>query len=239
MIETVYNKYNGLIVDDKTLPDSSEEFKSEIIRIIDSSGNKDLLWIKIPIEKSEFIPILTKLDFEFHHCDDKNLMLIKKLSQDPVIPTTKNFIVGVGAIVIDKGKLLVVKDRFSLGYKLPGGHIDKNESIKDALKREVVEETGIIIEFESIIIIGHFPNGQFGESDLYIVCTAKALSEEITINDLSEIVEARWIAPNDFINSDEVNVYNKSVVKAAITNKELKLTEQKIKLKIPDGEVFF
>ena len=239
MIETVYNKYNGLIVDDKMLSDSSEEFKSEIIRIIDSSGNKDLLWIKIPIEKSEFIPILTKLDFEFHHCDDKNLMLIKKLSQDPVIPTTKNFIVGVGAIVIDKGKLLVVKDRFSLGYKLPGGHIDKNESIKDALKREVVEETGIIIEFESIINIGHFPNGQFGESDLYIVCTAKALSEEITINDLSEIVEARWIAPNDFINSDEVNAYNKSVVKAAITNKELKLTEQKIKLKIPDGEVFF
>jgi len=239
MIETVYDKYNGLIVNNKALPDSSEEFKSEIIRIIDSSRNKELLWIKIPIEKSEYIPILTKLDFEFHHCDEKNLMLIKKLNQSSFIPTAKNFIVGVGAIVINKGKLLVIKDKFSVGYKLPGGHIDKHESIKDALKREVVEETGINIEFESIINIGHFRNGQFGESNLYIVCTAKALSEKITINDLSEISIAEWIVPTDFLNSKEVNAYNKSVVQAAITNKELKLKEQKIKLKIPDGEVFF
>lgn len=239
MIETACNKYNGLIVDNKTLPNSSEEFESEILRIIASSRNKELLWIKIPIEKSEYIPILTKLDFEFHHCDEKNLMLIKKLCQSPVIPTTKNFIVGVGAIVINKGKLLVIKDRFSAGYKLPGGHIDKNESIKDALKREVDEETGINIEFESIINIGHFRNGQFGESNLYIVCTAKALSEKITINDLSEIVKAKWIDPTDFLNSNEVNAYNKSVVQAAITNKELKLKEQKIKLKVSDGEIFF
>jgi 8-oxo-dGTP diphosphatase len=233
-MEIKYEIYDGVIIDNTTLPFKKEDFKNEIVRLIESSKTKKLIWISIPIEKSNFIPILTNLDFEFHHCDEKNLILIKKIALNSVVPTTKNFIVGVGAIVISEGQLLVIKDRFSTGYKLPGGHIDKNESIKNAVKREVYEETGINIEFESIVNIGHFRNGQFGESNLYIVCTAKAFSKNIVINDSSEIAEARWIAPEDFLKSEDVNSYNKSVVEAAINNKELKLTEQKIKLLLSD-----
>jgi 8-oxo-dGTP diphosphatase len=239
MIEIIENKYDGIIVDNTTLPKTKDGFKKEIIRLIESLKNKKLLWVKIPIEKSDFIPILTNLDFEFHHCDEKNLMLVKKLAQGSIIPTSKNYIVGIGAIVLDEGQLLVIKDRFSIGYKLPGGHIDKNESIKNAVKREVYEETGVKVEFESILNIGHFRNGQFGESNLYIVCTAKALSKEITIYDSSEIAEAKWIKYEDFLNSEDTNNYNKSVVKAAIDNVDLKLTEQHIKLKVSGGEVFF
>ncbi len=239
MIKTIDNKYEGVIADTKTFPDNKKSFKKEVLQLLESLENKKLLWVKIPIEKSDFIPVLTKLDFEFHHCDEKNIMLLKKLSPLAVVPTSKNYIVGVGAIVFYKGKLLVVKDRFYSGYKLPGGHVDKYESIKNAVKREVYEETGIKIEFESIINIGHFKNGQFGESNLYIVCTAKALSKKITVNDSFEIVEAKWIDPEFFLQSECVNVYNKQVVKAAIENKELKLVEQVIRLKVPESEVFF
>ena len=239
MIVTIDNRYDGVIIDNSSLPQTKDEFKKEVVRLIDNLKNKKTLWIKIPIEKSDLIPILTSLDFEFHHCDERNLMLIKKMVADAIVPTTKNYIAGVGAIVFDEGRLLVIKDRISSGYKLPGGHIDKNESIINAVKREVYEETGINIEFESIINIGHFRNGQFGESNLYIVCTAKALSKEISINDSNEIKEARWMLPEDFLNSENVNNYNKSVVKAALSNKELKLTEQQLKLKVADCEVFF
>ncbi len=239
MIEIFENKYDGITVDSSTLPVQKDEFKKEITRLIESLENKKLLWVKIPIDKSDFIPILTGLDFEFHHCDERNLMLVKRLTQDSIVPTTKNYIVGVGAIVFNEGELLVIKDRFSAGYKLPGGHIDKNESIIAAVKREVYEETGVNIEFESIVNIGHFKNGQFGEDNLYIVCTAKALTKEIAINDPSEIAEARWIAPVDFLKSDDVNNYNRSVVEAALNNTELKLVERKIKLRVADGEVFF
>lgn len=228
-----------MIVDNSTLPENKYQFKKEIIRLIESITDKKLVWIKIPVEKSDFIPVLTNLNFEFHHCDERNLMLVKKMSPYSIVPTTKNYIVGVGAIVINDGQLLVVKDRFSPGYKLPGGHIDKNESIKEAVKREVFEETGINIEFESIVNIGHFKNGQFGESNLYIVCTAKSFSKNITINDASEITEAKWMSPEDFLKSEDTNIYNKSVVKAAVNNKELKLTEQHIQLKAAGGEVFF
>lgn len=77
MIEISNNAYDGVIVNNATLPPNKDEFKKEIVRLIQSLTNKKLLWISIPIEKSDFIPILTDLDFEFHHCDEKNLILIK------------------------------------------------------------------------------------------------------------------------------------------------------------------
>jgi hypothetical protein len=54
----------------------------------------------------------------------------------------------------------------------------------------VFEEIGIHVEFEPIVNIGHFRNGLFGESNLFIVFTAKALSDKISGNDLSEIAES-------------------------------------------------
>ena len=78
MIEIVNNKYDGVIVDNTTLPDKKDIFQKEILRLIEQLNNKKLLWIKIPIEKSDFIPILANLDFEFHHCDEKIYCLLKK-----------------------------------------------------------------------------------------------------------------------------------------------------------------
>lgn len=239
MIKISENQYKGIIVDHESLPENRTELITAIERLLASKHDKNLVWIKIPIEKAALIPEFTLLGFEFHHCDERNLMLVKKINPEAFVPATKNYIVGVGAIVFHEHKLLVIKDRFSTGYKLPGGHIEKNESIKEALAREVFEETGINIRFESIVNIGHFRNGQFGESNLYLVCTAQALSYEIKIHDESEILDAMWISPVAFLESEEVNAYNKSVVEAAINNKELKLTEQQVKLRSANGEIFF
>lgn len=231
------DRYGGVTIDNTTLPETNEQFKKELSEIIESANGKKLLWIKLPIENSSFIPILTNLDFNFHHCDEKELMLVKKLIENPVVPTAKNYTLGVGAIVRDGDKILVIKEALGRGYKLPGGHIDDNEKIKDALKREVHEETGIEIEFESIVNIGHFTQGQFGESNLYVVCTAKALSKEIHIYDTSEIVDAQWMKIDEYLALEETNNYNRSVVEAAV-NGGVKLQNRDLKLNFP-GEVFF
>lgn len=53
----------------------------------------------------------------------------------------------VRAIVLNKeGKALLVK--YAGLYMLPGGKIDKGETEEDALKREVLEESGIEIDIE-------------------------------------------------------------------------------------------
>jgi 8-oxo-dGTP diphosphatase len=237
MLTYTEDRYNGISVETNNVCLSEADFKREIEQLIDILKDKKLLWVKVCIEQSVFIPVLTRLGFEFHYCDERSVMLVKKLVMDAYVPTSRNYIVGVGAVIINNEQLLVIKDKFSPGYKLPGGHIDKNESIKAALKREVMEETGVEVELESIMNIGHFNAGQFGESNLYFVCTARALSHDISINDADEIMEALWMDIDDFLNHEEVNKYNKKVVEAAINNCCLKLTEQEVELRIP-GEMF-
>lgn len=59
-------------------------------------------------------------------------------------------IVSVGGLIEnDEGKILMLKspDR---GWEIPGGQVEEGESLTDALKREVKEETGIDIEVGSL-----------------------------------------------------------------------------------------
>lgn len=239
MLQITEDTYNGVIVETSSLPQSLDEFTAELELLVQSISSKSLLWIQIPIEKSELVPILTQHGFVFHNCEQTYIMLVKKLQNNAIIPTTKNYIVGVGAIVFHANTILVVQDVLSNSYKLPGGHIEKNESIQQALQREVFEETGVHVQFESIVNIGHFRHGQFGESNLYIVCTAKPVNTTIAIQDIAEIREARWLAIDEFLESKTANMYNKSVVTAALSNVNLKLTLQDITLKVRDAEVFF
>jgi 8-oxo-dGTP diphosphatase len=56
----------------------------------------------------------------------------------------------VRAIVVDKGKILLIKrsskDSSGAGiWEIPGGKIDSGDEINVAIEREVLEETGLII----------------------------------------------------------------------------------------------
>ncbi len=239
MIKLITDRYDGITVDSSTLPENKDKLHEELKGIIENHPDKKLLWIKIPRDKSELIPGLTELSFAFHHCDSNNLMLVNKLNGNRFIPTAPNFTTGVGAVVLNEKRLLVIRNRLYPGYMLPGGHIDDNEKIVDALKREIDEETGIKIEFESIISIGHFPFAQFDAANLYIVCTAKALSNKIEIYDTEEITEAKWIDVTEFLHDEETNDYNKNLVKTALQGTEFKLKSQDLTLKAINAELFF
>ena len=240
-INLITDNYDGITIDNATIPNSIKEFEQELITIIQSLKNKRLLWIKITIDKSHYIPVLTKHGFVFHHCNEQDITLLKKLSIDPIVPTARNHTLGVGVVVINENnELLVIKDRIGKRYKLPGGYIDDDENISTAAVREVKEETGIEVEFNSIIALGHFKPLQFGESNLYVGCTAKAYSKEINIIDDYEIIEARWMDLSEFLNHEEILLFNKTIVKTALNNTGLQFEHiEMFQNKNIDYELFF
>jgi 8-oxo-dGTP diphosphatase len=240
---TILDPYNGITIDSQFLPKTKEEFELNLDFLIQTVKHKrNLIWIYIDIKKSDFIPIATKKGFFFHSCDEDYILLVKRTIENAIIPTAANHTLGVGAVVInDKNEILVIKEKVSnLGYKLPGGHIDNGEMISSALEREVLEETGVIVEFESIISLGHFYPHQFHKSNLYVLCIASPKTFEINIQDTHEIIDAKWIDVNKYLEDDEVLAYSKAVVFASLEYKGFIKANQEVLCHIKkDFELFF
>ncbi|MFK8911652.1 NUDIX hydrolase [Streptomyces sp. YS-3] len=56
-----------------------------------------------------------------------------------------------GVIVDDAGRALVIKRRDNGKWEPPGGVVEREESLPDALQREVLEETGIKIALPAVL----------------------------------------------------------------------------------------
>ncbi len=70
-------------------------------------------------------------------------------------------VIAVGAIALnDNGEILLVKDN-RRGWAIPGGMVEVGENLTDALKREVNEEAGIVIEVGELFCVSsntcHYP----------------------------------------------------------------------------------
>jgi 8-oxo-dGTP diphosphatase len=62
-------------------------------------------------------------------------------------------IVTVGGLVKnDEGNILMVKDPVR-GWEIPGGQVEIGETLTDAFKREIKEETGVDIEVGNLISV--------------------------------------------------------------------------------------
>lgn len=135
----------------------------------------------------------------------------------------------------------MIKERFSnWGYKLPGGYIDNAEMISKAVEREVLEETGVIVEFKSIISLGHFYPHQFYKSNLYILCKATPKTSTIKIQDTHEIIDAKWIDVDLYLQDEEASNYSKKIVLSALQNSGFeKIDKEVLKHIKKDFELFF
>ena len=63
-------------------------------------------------------------------------------------------IVGVGAVVVDQGRVLLVqrgREPSKGKWSLPGGVLEVGESLTEGVAREVQEETGLVVESVELI----------------------------------------------------------------------------------------
>jgi nucleoside triphosphatase len=77
----------------------------------------------------------------------------------------------VGAVILNaKNKVLIVRStKWNSKYIIPGGHIELGEKMKDALIREVKEETGLkIYDIELLSLKESIYSKSFGEQKHFI-----------------------------------------------------------------------
>lgn len=103
--------------------------------------------------------------------------------------------------------------------------VDAKEHLADAAIREVLEETGVIARFDSFLGLRHHHQGQFGASNLYMVCRLTAEETEPK-PDPREILQARWFDCAEYLADPNASPYNKLLVQTALTGQ--RLSSQKV-----------
>ena len=106
-------------------------------------------------------------------------------------------------------KILLVNTRSSGKWFFPGGEVEIGESLEDAIKREVMEETGIEIEVEKFLTFKqtYFYYDPFDQAfqnyAFFYICKPKTfnLSEENQV-EFDEAEKPEWVEFNKLTKND-------------------------------------
>ena len=115
----------------------------------------------------------------------------------------KNIIIKVRGVIIHDNKLLIVKHKESQFMALPGGHLEYGEDVITCLKRELVEELGVLPEIGRLLYISTFMDNKKGEY-IEFFFEVKNGGKYLDIDGLErthahELAEIMWISSSDNI----------------------------------------
>ncbi len=79
-----------------------------------------------------------------------------------------------GAVVAD-GRILMVRERSTQRWTLPGGYVDVGESLSESVQREVLEETGLLVRARKVAgVFDHRKHGYkphlYHFYKMYLIC---------------------------------------------------------------------
>jgi len=107
--------------------------------------------------------------------------------------------VTVAAVVERNGRFLFVEEQAegALVLNQPAGHLDKGESLTQAVVRETLEETGWHVEPEALLGIYRWRHPKKDITYLRFTFIARALREEPNFTLDHGIVRALWLSAED------------------------------------------
>jgi mutator protein MutT len=110
--------------------------------------------------------------------------------------------VGVGAVIVQDGKVLIVKrkyDPLAGQWSLPGGGVELGETLEDSVVREMLEETGLAIEVGPVIeVFDRITRDSTGEVRYHFVLVdylCWPVGGELRAS--SDVADARFVEPAD------------------------------------------
>jgi 8-oxo-dGTP pyrophosphatase MutT (NUDIX family) len=114
----------------------------------------------------------------------------------PWFRLTRGATLGVRVVVIDaEGRFLLVRHTYAPGWLFPGGGVERGETVYDAVRRETLEESGVIVDGVPQLH-GVFANHQQFYGD-HVACFVVRTFRREPFSGTREIVEARFYAPDD------------------------------------------
>ena len=125
--------------------------------------------------------------------------------------------VGVGGAVVKDGRLLLVRRASRRGrgnWQVPGGFVEQEETIEEAVVREVEEESGVKAEVEGVLAIRNRYDADNGNS-LYIVILMRPVGGEPE-PDAHEVDRAEFFTMEEILALDQVPAVNIEVAHRAL-----------------------
>lgn len=132
---------------------------------------------------------------------------------------------SVRAIIINGNKIAMVYSKKYDYYKFPGGGINKNEEMLDALVREVKEETGLIVKRDTIKEYGYVIRKEKGDftdiflqENYYYLCDVEkeVTNQNLDDYELEEGFCLKWVIPSLAIdtnlNHDHYGFYDLNIL---------------------------
>lgn len=98
------------------------------------------------------------------------------------------FVSAAGVVFNEEGDILMLKSP-KRGWEFPGGVVEDGETIEEALKREIKEETGVEVEVAGFV--GLCKNLQKNIVNIDFYCKYK--EGNLTTSD--ESMDVRWVTP--------------------------------------------
>lgn len=140
----------------------------------------------------------------------KMMMTISELDDRSFLPRP---LIGVGAVVWHKDHVLLIqrgKEPHAGSWSLPGGAQELGETVREAVCREVLEETGVKISspilVDTIDMISKTEDDKIEYHYTLIDFVAVALNPDITLG--GDAADAKWVNVKDVTRYD---LWNKTV----------------------------